>query len=188
MNTATHLVVAAAALTRPRARRANAAAVAGALLPDAWIFAFYGWSRASGLSERAIWRDTYWSEPWQTVGAVANSAPLAALCLGAGLAMRRPWVAALALAWLSHLALDFPVHAEDAHRHFWPISDWRFRAPFSYWDERHHAGVVRWVELALLAVGSVVLWRRFEGRGVRAALGVGAAAFVAPYFWFALVL
>lgn len=187
MNTATHLLTAVAVLARPGRPGRNTAVVAGALLPDAWIFGFWGWHRAQGVPELRLWRELYWQEPWQTVGAIANSAPLGLAILVAGLVTRVSWLAVLGGAMLIHLALDFPVHADDAHRHFWPITDWRFHAPFSYWDLRYHADKVIWLEAALTAACLVVLWRRFGGRPARAALGLLAAGYVGAYAYFALV-
>ncbi|MEL7173895.1 MAG: hypothetical protein AAFN05_13140, partial [Pseudomonadota bacterium] len=88
MNTATHLLTAVAVLARPGRPGRNTAVVAGALLPDAWIFGFWGWHRAQGVPELRLWRELYWQEPWQTVGAIANSAPLGLAILVAGLVTR----------------------------------------------------------------------------------------------------
>ncbi len=80
-----------------------------------------------------------------------------------------------ALAALIHMASDFPVHAEDAHKHFWPISDWRFYSPFSYWDIRHFGRNVGLVE-TLLGIGLVtLLLRRFTKRSTRTLLYIALA-------------
>ncbi|MEM8760380.1 MAG: cobalamin biosynthesis protein CobQ [Pseudomonadota bacterium] len=187
MNTATHLLTAAAALARPHRPVRNTAVLIGALLPDAWIFGFWGWYRVQGVPELRLWRELYWQEPWQTIGAAANSAPLAVTLLSVGLWARLSWLAVLAGAMLIHLALDFPVHADDAHRHFWPLSDWRLHAPLSYWDVRYHADKVIWVEAALTAACLVILWRRFGGRPARAALTLLAMGYLGAYAYFAWV-
>ena len=164
MNTQTHLLLAAALFARPGRPRANAAVMAGALVPDAGVYGLFAWSKLAGVPETEVWRTIYFAEPMQTIQAVCNSAPLygAVLAIGLALGERRTalasaggtaatggwwgavgplhWLALLALAALIHLAGDLPLHADDAHRHFWPLTDWRFHSPVSYWDRDHYGG------------------------------------------------
>jgi len=83
---------------------------------------------------------------------------------------------AFAGAGLLHLALDFPLHNDDARAHFWPATDWRFISPVSYWDLRHFGGIIGPIEMAmsLLCLGG--LWRRFKALLPRALIA-GAAVF-----------
>jgi len=72
-----------------------------------------------------------------------------------------------------------PVHAEDAYRHFWPLTDWRFFSPLSYWDVNHHARWVGTVEV-ILAIGCIAwLWRKHPARWVRIALSLLALFYAA---------
>ena len=188
MNTQTHLLLASAVLGHRAGGREHAAILAGALAPDLSIFALAGLAVLAGMSGAEVWEDAYWSEPWQTLSAVSNSVPL----WGAGLALallaarppQRRILAPFCGAALLHLAFDLPVHAEDAHRHFWPLTDWRFRSPLSYWDPAYHGRWVSAVEAAggLALVG--VLWRRHRTRWVRVALALAAFGYAAmPVFW-----
>ena len=130
----------------------------------------------------------YWSEPWQSIFSVFNSAPLYASLLLVALLTRLPWLAGLALAALLHLAFDFPFHHDDAHSHFWPVSSWRFHSPLSYWDARHYGQLVAAFEilLALSLIG--LLWRRFVSRAVRGALLAALATYIAVPLYFTLML
>ena len=188
VNTQTHLLLASAVLGRRASGPEQAAILAGALAPDLSIFALAGFGAVTGMSGEAMWEGAYWSEPWQILSAISNSVPL----WGAGLALallvlppRWRRIAALFCgAALLHLAFDLPVHAEDAHRHFWPLTDWRFRAPVSYWDPAYYG---RWVS-AVEAVGGLalagLLWRRHRRPRARVALGLAALSYVAvPVFW-----
>ena len=98
------------------------------------------------------------------------------------------WVALFALAALVHLAGDLPLHADDAHRHFWPLTDWRFHSPVSYWDRAHHGGVFSVIEAALGVVLCVMLWSRFHAAWVRALLVLAATVYVGVPLYFTLAL
>jgi len=189
MMTPTHLISAGALFAKRDARAENAALFGGAFLPDLSIFVLFFWATFfAGIDGETLWTETYWSEPWQTLSALSNSIPIfGALAL---VAWWRGWTVwfALALGALVHLALDLPFHADDAHRHFWPFTDWRFYSPFSYWDERYGAEVVRVIELAIVAVGLMVLWRRFQTHWVRAAVLLGLISTVAVPAYFMLTL
>ncbi|WP_328795073.1 cobalamin biosynthesis protein CobQ [Jannaschia marina] len=110
----------------------------------------------------------YFSDAWQTVFAVDNSVFVWGALLALGLWLQRGWIVALAGAGLLHLALDFPLHAGDGRPHFWPLSDWVFDSPLSYWDSAHHGGVVGAAEI-LISVGLAAwLLTRFRHLGMRA--------------------
>jgi hypothetical protein len=195
MNTQTHLLVAAALFAKPDRPKRNIALIIGALLPDAAIFALFGWAVLTGVPQSELWGRIYFSEPMLTFTAIGNSAPLYAAIALAAWAYARwradrplpvlPTLCVLGLAALSHLALDLPVHVDDAHPHFWPLTNWRFRSPVSYWDGNFHA---RWVMLAELitALGLLaLLWRRFMAHWVRAILLLAGLAYIAvPAFWY----
>ena len=190
MNTQTHMLLASAVLGRRAGRTSgaeHAAILGGALAPDLSIYVLATFAAATGVTGEALWGELYWSEPWQTLSAVSNSVPLWGAVLAASFALRsraqRLCVLVCAAALL-HLAFDLPLHADDAHSHFWPLTDWRFRSPVSYWDPGHHG---RWAGAAEIAGGlacAAVLWRRHRARPARAALALAALSYAAvPAFW-----
>lgn len=85
------------------------------------------------------------------------------------------------------LRLRFFLHNDDAHHHFFPLSDFAFQSPVSYWDAAHYGHIVAPIEvLATLAV-SVYMFRRLQTRASRWFL-VGVNVFsVMGYFVFALI-
>ncbi|WP_282609530.1 hypothetical protein [Pelagibius sp. Alg239-R121] len=193
MNTPTHLLIGAAVLARKADRKGihwrNWAILAGALLPDAAIFILFGWARiVQGASEQELWSKIYWSAPWQSLIAIFNSAPLYTAVVLIGIAARQTWLALIGLAALLHLAFDLPFHHDDAHAHFWPFTDWRFRSPLSYWDENHHGDWVALAEVALSLGLILLLWQRFEARAVKIALVLALASYVAVPLYFNLML
>ncbi len=176
MNTVTHLIAASALLARRDAPQRNLAVAAGALLPDLSMYIFFAWSRLEGLSMQETWEVAYWSEPWQTLGAVSNSIPLALLLIAIGIWRGWPLMMAGAGAMLIHAGLDLPLHGDDAHRHFWPLSDWRFVSPVSYWDPDQNAAIGAVIEMVTLIVASTVLFIRFRSRRLlHAILGLACA-------------
>lgn len=188
MFTPAHVLLAAAVFARPGDPRRNAAAVAGGLIPDLPVMAMVGWERlVAGRDYDEIFRQVYRAEPWATVFAIDHSIPVWLAVLAAGLALRRPWLAVLAGAALLHVAFDLPLHHNDGRPHFWPLSDFIYESPISYWDPARFGREVGVAE-ALLCLGlAVVLWRRFRGGLARAAIALGLVVEVVPRLVFPLL-
>ena len=184
MNTPTHVLFNAAILARPGARRRNTAVLAGTILPDLAIYVLWAYGTLTGIAEATIWSDYYFSSHWQFAVKLGNSVPLYAAMFIAGLLLRQQLLWLFGAAALLHIGLDFPVHADDAHAHFWPLSDWRFHSTLSYWDSEHYGNTVRIVEFVLACGLAGVLWQRFEGRYTRALLimALGLYLIVPVYF------
>ena len=184
MQTQTHTLLALAALARRESPRRNLAVAAGSLVPDLFIYLAWPWlTFVRGESQERIWREIYFDAPMQAWGALLNSAPLYAALALAGWLMRGRVLGVLllvfSLAALIHVATDLPVHAEDAHRHFWPLTDWRFHSPVSYWNPAYHARWVGSVESVLGLGLCAVLWRRFPARWARVMLALLALFYFA---------
>ena len=41
-----------------------------------------------------------------------------------------------------HVPEDLFLHHDDGHRHFYPLSQWRYSSPVSYWDPNHYGKIV----------------------------------------------
>lgn len=187
MNTPTHIIVSLAVFAEPGERKRNLIVLTGAIIPDVFIYVLSAWALATGQFNGELWSVTYWQEPWQTLGALSNSVPLALLLLI--ISLWRDWqlLKVIALVLLIHALMDIPLHADDAHRHFWPISDWRFMSPVSYWDRDYHGWLGSLFDLTCLIVGAGLLWRRFPALWVRLALAVTVLfctlLFIAALVW-----
>ena len=180
MNSPTHTLMAMAAFSKKGQPLRNWAVFIGSLIPDAFIYFAWVWlTFIKGESQRRIWDEIYFQAPMQLTASIFNSVPLYALLGFIGYVMWRakdrwaPYALLLlvfALAALLHITFDFPVHNHDAYAHFWPISEWRFISPLSYYEREHHAGFVGVVG-CLLALGAIyVLWKRFPAKWVRRVL------------------
>lgn len=187
MNTIAHMVIASAALARQDTPKRNWAVLGGAFISDASMFVFFAWSRLQGWSGDETWNVRYWTEPWQTFGAASNSFVLFGALLA--LAVWQKWSrwAVFTAAALFHIALDFPLHADDAHRHFWPLSDWRFVSPISYWDPAQNGLIGGAIETVSSLLAAGILWWRFRRLKWRILLAALAAlqllAFGAQVAW-----
>lgn len=137
----------------PGDRMAQAAACAGAVLPD-----LYYWARGLRLALRnRRWdpgyvdcgRETRWPDK-----ALHSAIPSAAL-LGAAAARRDRRLAALGAAWLSHVLADMLMHDGSARPPAWPLSDWRVRSRLATDEPGHHAGLVLALEALLCAASAM---------------------------------
>lgn len=137
------------------------AALIGALLPDLSLYLLAGVSLfVLSIPPETVFNELYFSDGWQTIFAIDNSALLwGALCLLA-LWRRSDWLIALSCAALLHVILDFPLHHDDGRPHFWPISNWVFESPVSYWDRSKGASLVAPLEAGLAVAAAIILWRQ----------------------------
>lgn len=173
MNTPAHLIVGTALFSSEDKRGTYQAALAGAFAPDLSLYVMVAVSIwGMGVPAQTVFGEYYYSDAWQSVFAVDNSFILWGIL--AAIAFWRGWTRVLAFgaAGLMHLSLDFPLHTHDARQHFWPVTDWVFVSPYSYWDHAAHAGVIGPMGLGLSVVLAVLLFRNFQSIRVRAATGL----------------
>lgn len=188
MNTPAHLIFGAALFGRAGRRGTTSAAVAGGMLPDLSLYLLAGVSLlVMGVPPAIVFGELYFSPAWQAVFAVDNSIPLWALALALALCFRAALATAFAASGLLHVVLDFLLHHDDARRHFWPLSDYVFVSPVSYWDPAHHGLIVGPIEVAVCLALSVVLWRRFPGWLPRALIVLAMVAEASPAVMFGLM-
>jgi hypothetical protein len=180
VNTPTHLMLSAAALTK-RSEEGESTymmpAMVGAILPDAPMFVFYAVEKfLLGSSEREIWTTRYFLESWQNFFDLFNSVPIVLIgMLVAWKVGHRGWMILLA-SMLLHIAADLPLHHDDGHRHFWPLSDWRFESPVSYWDPNHFGRPAAVLEVALFI--ACYFWSMRKHRQWKNRIGLSILALV----------
>ncbi|MCB5199832.1 cobalamin biosynthesis protein CobQ [Loktanella sp. TSTF-M6] len=188
MNTPAHVVFGLFAFADPKDRRVTGAAITGALLPDLSLYLLAGWALlVQRIPGQVVFGELYYSDAWQAVFRIDNSFILWSMALAAGIALKSRVVVALCAAALLHLVLDFPFHREDARAHFWPLTDWKFISPVSYWDPAHHGRIVAGVEVATVVAATLWLWRQYPGRVMRTLLAVLLVLEVTPPLMFGLM-
>jgi hypothetical protein len=119
----------------------------GAILPDVPIFILYAWAKFwKKLDEKTIWSDVYYQKFWQDWVALFHSFPIGIALFAIGLWGHWPILSAIAASLILHNLGDFPLHHDDAHRHFYPVSQFRYVSPLSYWDTKHYGRQVAALE------------------------------------------
>lgn len=187
MNTQTHIIMGAVLFGKPLPRLAIAGAIGG-VVPDMPMFAIIVGLRVAGYPLSEIFGKIYWEHWWQVANAIGHSFFLWAIVLAVAImAKAQSWSStAIALAGSAfiHSVIDFLCHRNDSHMHFWPLTEWRFRSPVSYWDSNHYGTQFGLFEAALGFALAVVLWRRYTNKFVRLLLALCLAAYVAvPAFF-----
>ncbi len=185
MYTPAHVLVNAAIVGAIDPRLALPAAI-GAALPDVPLALLYARERLRGTPEARIWSERYGTRLWQDTVHTAHSLPLAAAGLAVALALGAPAAAALCGSLLLHDLGDLPIHGRDAHRHFLPLSQWRFLSPLSYWELERHAAIVELVEVLLAWAAAWTIARRGVSPAVAAALA--AACLYYPWKYWSTIL
>ncbi|MEO0457294.1 MAG: hypothetical protein AAF152_12050 [Cyanobacteria bacterium P01_A01_bin.114] len=193
MNTPTHIILNLAILGRKSKPQWNLPIALGGLIPDAAMFLFYAWTKGvQKLPDRQIWGTLYYDPVWQTVFDFWNSIPLALLGIGVGLWLKlrgRDKVVGSAISIscasvILHCLQDLPTHREDAHRHFWPLSHFRFESPVSYWDPDHYGNIFAPIELILLIGASFYVFRLIHSRWGKGLLLATNCILIAGYLTF----
>jgi len=163
MNTPAHLIFGAAMFAQPDKPKVTAAAIIGGLMPDFSLYFLAGWSIFVLQNDPSfVFNTQYFSDSWQAVFAIDNSFIVWGALIALGLWLKRNWIIAFAVSGFVHIIFDFLLHNDDARQHFWPLSDWVFVSPFSYWDIDHHGGVIGILEVIVVLTLVGVLLRRFR--------------------------
>ena len=187
MQTPAHLAI--SLLVWPKENRwIDASAVAiGAILPDISMFFFYGYQKAVGSAEHEIWQTLYFEPHWQYFFDVFNSIPAAVLLFVMFRWSKVRWGQLLVASAGLHMLCDLPVHHDDGHRHFLPISHWRFESPVSYWDPNHFGHIFAICELVLAISALIYVSRQGTRPCGRIAIGT-LAVYAACLLLLAFVL
>ncbi|MCC5602955.1 hypothetical protein [Nostoc favosum] len=156
--------------------QASPAIVIGAVLPDIPIFVFYFLMKfVYHLPTRQIWSEVYYQPFWQAIVSTFHSIPLALLGILIAHVLSWQLIEVGFASMVLHSLLDLPVHNNDAHRHFFPFSNYRFISPVSYWDSNHYGGMAALVEILLVLGATIYLFpstRTYWGKGLLIAVNL----------------
>ena len=187
MNTPAHIVVNLIVLGRENNTKSIAAVVAGAVLPDLPMMVFYAYAKIwRRIPEQIIWNTTYHNAGWQIFFDLFNSLPLIAVGYIAARIAGARHLAILFVSMALHCLGDLLLHNDDAHRHLFPLSDWRFNSPVSYWDPQHFGNIAGPLEAAVVVAGCIFLIKKYhslKGRSLVAGLASTYALYWGYVFW-----
>ena len=134
----------------------------GGVLPDlVYMVAFF--PRVFFYHSFMDWmRDPLWDTLWSS--SIARSFHSLVIWGGCLLLMlmilkREPFrnIFPFFIGWGLHILFDAFTHVSDGYALFYPLTDYRFPAPISYWEKAHHAGAYFWISHSLMA-GLILLW------------------------------
>lgn len=188
MNTPAHIVLNLLCVGRLDAASVIVPTVVGAILPDVPMFVMYFVAKVIWQQpERLIWTKTYHQTGWQNFIDLFNSVPLMLVGLGLCWGMNVQFGVLLFASMLLHIAGDFPLHRDDAHRHFFPLSNWRFYSPVSYWDPRYHGRIVTTLEQLAVILSCGVLFQFYGAIPAKITIGLIGLSYVAYFVYGSLV-
>ncbi len=169
MNTPAHVVVNLLILGQKKRPKMTFPIVVGAILPDLPMVLFYLYQKVfRKMAEHSIWTQAYYEAGWQALFDLFNSLPLIVLGLVLAYRLGATRVAALFASMVLHILGDAFLHHDDAHRHLFPLSDWRFQSPVSYWDPKYFGNLIGPLEAVAVVVGCIIFARRFKSGTSRA--------------------
>ena len=188
MNTQAHAIIGLALLARRANPLTQIVVAIGAVLPDVPMIVFYLIEKVFRKTpESIIWSQAYFRHGWQNFFDTFNSLPLITmLALFAWYRKAKLWMAFF-LAMAVHVIVDFPLHHDDAHRHFFPFSQFRFASPVSYWDPNHYGHIAGFLEFTLVCLCTVYLWRASAHVGTKWLVGVIFSSYLV-FFVFAFAM
>lgn len=188
MNTPAHLIFGLAAFGKADRPALTGAALAGAMIPDLSLYLLAGWHlQVLGTAPEVVFGELYFSDAWQSIFRIDNSMILWGIALVIGVMARSGVMIALCGAALLHLGLDFLLHNDDGRAHFWPVSNWIFQSPVSYWDPDHYGNIFGPLEVVASLIACAFLWRRYAGGLMRSLIVLlGLMEFV-PVIMFTLM-
>lgn len=186
MNTPAHAVLNLWVLGRQDRPQTALPIVIGSILPDVPILLFYAWAKlVQGLPEREIWSRAYFAWQGRWLIDLFHSLPLTLAALLLAWRFAGPRLTGFFAGMVLHIPGDFFLHHDDAHRHFFPFSDWRFHSPVSYWDPRHYGQIVAPLEILAVLLGCIVLFRRYKSLAARTLIA-GVIALYGLFLGYAL--
>ena len=188
MNTPAHLIFGLTAFGKAGKPAATTAAFAGALMPDLSLYVLsIVHLFILGTSPEIVFGELYYSDGWQSIFRIDNSMILWGIALAVGAMLRSPVTIALCGAALLHLGFDLMLHNDDGRAHFWPLSNWVFLSPVSYWDPDHYGNIAGAIEVALSLLCCGILWQRFVGRWMRGLILLLGTSEFAPFVIFGIM-
>ncbi len=168
MHTLGHIAINLAILGRKENAKYALPLVIGAVLPDIPIYLYYLYQKfVLKMPEIFIWGIGYYLPEWQTLFNTFHSFIIIFLLYFLADELKKEWFKTLFAGMILHSMFDFPVHSEDAHAHFFPVSGWKFESPVSYWNPEHYGIIGAGAEIVLVLAASIFALKTYAQKWVR---------------------
>ncbi len=172
MTTPFHIVSGLTVFGRKHKPENNFWILAGSLAPDFVVLIFTAWVLFMGIPLEEAWDTYYFSDQMQPFFNLTHSFILWILVFLFAYLFKKLKVVYFSLAGILHITLDLLVHHTDAYAHFYPISNWRFRSPVSYYEPGYYGNWISLVDIILFAIFSILIFRKLNSKWSRRVLVV----------------
>lgn len=171
MNTPTHIVVSYTFLMNLTRKKTDTYFIfLGSVLPDIPIFILPVYGILNGYSMQDVWGVLYFSDAWQNIIDCFNGLPIIGLLIVIAHLFRWHGGVLLGASMAIHVIGDIFLHNDDAHRHLFPLSDYRMISEISYWDPAHYGWLGGLIEFCILCLCAIYLWKNYSHKGWRIAI------------------
>jgi hypothetical protein len=133
----------------------------GAILPDTPAYIFF---LVQGVllqtPHTELWDILYFDSAWTPFITLSHSFILWPILAVLAFTFKKRFIAWLAASAVLHIIMDFFVHSSDAYAHFWPLSNWKFESPLSYWNPAHYGNIVGTLDTVIVLLLLVYLLKQ----------------------------
>ena len=155
-------------------KKRTLAFVLGALFPDTPTYLFFiVIGLLLGYSGETMWDDMYFNSGWSIPITLTHSFWLWPLLILVGTYFKLNFLKWFSISALLHAVVDFLVHTDDAYRHFWPFSDWKFYSPLSYYRSSEYGNWVSAFDSVLVLGLLAYLYTLYTGKWRILIIGIG---------------
>ncbi len=139
--------------------------VLGALFPDTPTYLFFlVCGVLLGYSGQDMWGDMYFNSGWAIPITLTHSFILWPTLIAAASYFGWKFVQWFSISAFFHALVDFCVHTDDAYRHFWPVSNWKFHSPISYYNSSEYGQYVSAFDSLLVLALLIFLATCYSGK------------------------
>ena len=147
-----------------RSKSRTLAFLLGALFPDTPTYLFFiVCGLILGYSGQEMWGDMYFNSGWSIPITLTHSFWLWPALIGISTYFSLNFIRWFSISALFHALVDFLVHTDDAYRHFWPFSDWKFHSPVSYYRQSEYGQYVGVFDSTLVLMLLTYLFTKYQG-------------------------
>lgn len=146
-------------------KKRTLAFVLGALFPDTPTYVFFlVCGVILGIPHEMLWDDIYFNSGWSIPITLTHSFIIWPILIAFSGYFGWKLLKWFSISALFHALVDFCVHTDDAYRHFYPFSDWKFKSPVSYWNNAEYGQYVSLFDSFLVILLLVYLYTRYQNR------------------------